>query len=343
MKLWVPVLGAAVIAAGLTGCSGGTTDKPSVGKQPAAKSANVKVGFVVKSMADSWFKTETDFAKEKAKELGVDLTVQEAKDGQAVLTTIDTMATNGVQGIIICAPEVQLGPSIKKAADSHNMKLMSVDDRLIGADKKPLADIPHLGISAANIGKQVGSAAADEMKKRGWKPEEVACLAIFNPGLETGVQRVNGAKDSLASAGFKKENTFDAPWTGSDLASASDAANAVITSHSSFKKWIVISLNDDGVLGGVRALSNRGMGAGDIIGVGINGMLAAKEWQKGQPSGMFASVLLQPKIHGATTVELMTKWIKDGAEPPKETYTSGTVINKDNYKQELPKAGVTLD
>ena len=302
----------------------------------------VKIGFIVKSMGDSWFQTETNFAKEEAKTLGVELSVQEAKQGDAVLSTIDTMATNGVQGVIICAPETQEGTAIKAATDRHHMKLMSVDDRLLGADSKPLTEIPHLGISAKNIGKQVGQAIADEIKKRGWKPEEVGALAITVETLQTAKERVEGAEDSLAAAGFKKENFFDTPWTGAvDIASASDAANAVLTAHSGIKKWVLFSSNDDGVLGGIRSITNRGIPTTDIIGVGINGMLAAAEWAKGTPTGMFASVLLQPKIHGASTVDAMNKWIKECKAPDKETYTSGTVIHSNDYKEAMAKAGVS--
>ena len=313
----------------------------SGGTAPATGS--VKIGFIVKSMGDSWFQTETNFAKEEARTLGVDLTVQEALNGNAVLETIDTMATNGVQGVIICSPETQLGTAIKAATDRHKMKLMSVDDRLVGSDKKPLTEIPHLGISAMNIGKQVGGAIADQIEKRGWKLEEVGALAITAPNLETAQQRVKGAEDVLTAGGFNAANIFEAPWTGSvDIASASDAANAVLTAHSALKKWVVFSSNDDGVLGGIRSISNRGIPPTDIIGVGINGMLAAGEWEKGQPTGMYASVLLQPKVHGASTVEAMYKWIKDGTQPKSETYTSGTIITKDNYKDAMKKAGVPL-
>ncbi|MEP0766273.1 MAG: substrate-binding domain-containing protein [Fimbriimonadia bacterium] len=336
----------AVVAFGLLlfGCNpdtkNGTNQNPS---NPGGGPKDVKIGFIVKSMADSWFQSETSFAKEKAKELGAELIVQEALNGNAVLTTIDSMATNGCQGIIICSPEVQLGSAIKAAAARHDMKLMSVDDRLVGGDGKPLTDIPHLGIDAYNIGKQVGQAIVDEMGRRGWKPDEVAGLAITAPALETARQRVNGAKEVLLANGFRESNIFEAPWTGSvDIAAASDAANGVLTARSHFRKWVVFSSNDDGVLGGIRAISNRGIPATGIIGVGINGALAAAEWAKGTPTGMVASVLLQPRVHGADTVEMMYRWITEGKEPPKETYTTGTIIDKNNYKEALKKQGLSL-
>lgn len=326
---------AGIVAAGCSSGSGSGSSGGAGGGEP------VKIGFIVKSMNDAWFQTETNFAKDEAKTLGVDLSVQEALDGPAVLEAIDTMATNGVKGIIICSPNTQFGPAIKTETDKHDMKLMSVDDRLVGPDNKPLAEIPHLGISATNIGKQVGQAISDEMKKRGWNPVDVGALAITAPNLETAKQRIGGAESVLTANGFKQANIFEAPWTGSvHIASASDAANAVLTAHSSVKKWVVFSSNDDGVLGGIRAISNRSVPPTDIIGVGINGMLAAQEWKRGQPTGMFASVLLQPKKHGADTVEMMVKWIKDGTKPPLETYTTGTIITKDNYADAMKSAGV---
>jgi L-arabinose transport system substrate-binding protein len=340
---------AAIVAAG---CGSGTdaTSPASGDTKTAAKSdctpatGPIKIGFIVKSMSDSWFQTETGIAKDKAKELGAEIDVQEATKGDAVLSAIDTMSTNGVQGIIICSPETQLGTAIKAATDRHKIKLMSVDDRLVGADGKPLTDIPHLGISASNIGKQVGQAIADEIKKRGWKPEEVGAIEVIVPSLQTATERIKGAEAALTSSGFKKENVFEAPWSGAvDIASASDAANGVLTAHSNIKKWVVYSSNDDGVLGGIRSISNRGIPPTDIIGVGINGKLAGQEWAKGTPTGLFASILLQPKLHGGNTVEMMDKWIKDCTEPAKETYTNGTLINKDNYADELKKAGVSLN
>lgn len=334
---------AAAATAILAGCTGSdstpSTSTTSGGDKPAA--AKVKVGFIVKSMADSWFKYETQFAKEQADKLGIELDIQEAKTGDAVLSTMDTMASNGVKGVIICAPEVQLGTSIQAAAKKNDLKLMSVDDRLVGADGKPLADIPHLGISAKNIGKMVGEAIAAEMNKRGWKPEEVGAIAVLKEGLATAEERVGGAKEALVAAGFKADKIFIAPWMGAvDLAAASEAANPVLTRNGTIKKWVCFSSNDDGTIGAVRAIESAGIPADGIIGVGINGPLAADDFKKDKPTGVFGSVMLQPSVHGGKTVEMMAEWIKSGKEPEKETYTSGVLITRENYQEAMKKEGL---
>lgn len=323
----------------------GCAAKPTVVKDDTTTIVQQKdpvtIGFIVKQMDDTWFQQETRFARDRAKELGVELLVQEAKTGEALLASIDSIASQGADGLIVCAPEVKLGTAILAAAEAKNMKLMSVDDRLVDTSGEPLEDVPHLGISARNIGKLAGEAIVAEMKARGWKAEETGAIAILKEGLETAQQRIDGAKEVLMANGFKPVNIFIGPWKGAtDIASANDAANAIVTRETGYGQWVVFSSNDDGVIGAVRALESAGLKPDAIIGVGINGTTAAQEFDRGKPTGLYASILLSPRTHGAKTVEMMVEWIRTGKAPEKETYTSGTVINRENYLEELKREGV---
>ena len=326
---------------------GGCTPPPSETKTEPTKTTakvdmkDVTIGFIVKSMSDTWFPVESGFAKKEADKLGVKLLVQEAKTGDSVISTIDAMAAQGAKGIIICSPETQLGPAIKAECDAKGLKLMSVDDQLV-QDGKPMADIPHLGISATEIGALVGTTMVDEAKKRGWNLAEVGAIAVLKEDLETARQRVDGAKGELTKAGLPAANFFIAPWKGSvDIASANDAANIVLTQHAGIKKWVCLSSNDDGMMGAVRAVESHGIPVTDIIGVGINGgPPIQKEFETGKPSGVFASILLSPSTHGGKTVDMMVDWLTKGVEPPKATYTSGTAITRDNYKEAMAKEGL---
>lgn len=348
-KFFSVFAGLAVVALALVGCSGpsdggsSTGSAGSTGSSASTAGEKIKVGFIVKSLADSWFQPETQFAKEEADKIGVDLLVEEATDGSKVLDAINTMATQGAKGIIICAPEVQLGPAIEKACKDKNLKLMSVDDRLVGTDGKPLAGVPHLGISATKIGESVGTTIVEEMKKRGWVAADVHGIATTKEELETAMQRIDGCKSVLVANGIPAGNIHYTPWKTLDITGATDAANTVITQNQSAKHWVCFSSNDDGMMGAVRALEARGVKAENIIGVGINGLAVAKEFALGKPSGVFASILLKPRIHGAQTVNMMAAWIKDGKEPPIETYTEGTAITRDNYESELKTEGMSLD
>jgi L-arabinose transport system substrate-binding protein len=332
----VLVLGLALAVTCMVGCSKGDD---SAGAS-AGKGEKVKIGFLVKSAAEPWFQQEWKFADEAAAKYGFELVKIETKDADKVVSTMDNLSVQGVQGVIICTPDPKLGNAIVAKAKEHNMKLLTLDDRLIGPDGKPLTDVHHLGISAYDIGKMVGQALVDEMKRRSWNFAEVGAIAVNLDELETARQRIDGAIEVLTANGFPKERIFKSPWKTQDIPGALDAANISLTQHPEIKKWIAFSSNDDGVLGVVRATEGRSIPAENVIGVGINGTSGVDDFKKSKPTGFFASVLLSPRKHGYGTAEMMYQWISQGKEPPKETWTSGILITRDNYKEMMDKEGL---
>ena len=128
----------------------------------------VKIGFIVKQPEEPWFQTEWRFAERAAAENNFELIKIGGTDGERVLAGIDNLGARGAQGMIICAPDTRLGAAIQQRAAANDLKLMSVDDRLLGADEQPIESIPHVGISATQIGRQVGETIAAEAARRGW-------------------------------------------------------------------------------------------------------------------------------------------------------------------------------
>src|SRR5690606_29239044 len=118
----------------------------------SAFAADVKIGFVVKQPEEPWFQDEWKFADIAAKEKGFTLVKIGAQDGEKVQAALDNLGAQGVQGVIICTPDVKLGPGIVAKAAANDLKLMTVDDRLVNADGEPIEDVPHMGISASKIG-----------------------------------------------------------------------------------------------------------------------------------------------------------------------------------------------
>jgi L-arabinose transport system substrate-binding protein len=314
----------------LVGCS----------KQPETAEERPKIGFLVKSATEVWFQQEWKFADEAAKQYGFDLIKIATPDADKVISAIDNLSAQGVKGFIICTPDPKLGSAIVSKAKEHNMKLLTVDDRLVDANGQPLTDVHYLGISAYEIGKMVGQAIVDEIKKRGWNMAELGAIAVNVDELETARLRINGATEVLVASGFPKDRIFKSPWKTFDIPGAFDAANITLTQHPDIKRWVAFSSNDDGVLGVVRATEGRNIPADDVIGVGINGTSGVDDLKKDKPTGFFASVLLSPRQHGFGTAESMYKWITKGEEPAKETYTKGILIDRSNYKEEMKKEGL---
>jgi L-arabinose transport system substrate-binding protein len=311
------------------------------GLQSALLADPVKIGFVVKQPEEPWFQDEWHFAEQAGKEKGFTVVKIGAENGEKVMSAIDNLASQQAQGFIICVPDVKLGAAVVAKAAADRLNLMTVDDQLVDGKGQPIATVPHMGISAHEIGKQVGQAILDEIKKRGWNMQDVGACRITYEQLPTAHDRVTGATEVLVAAGFPKENIIDAPQARTDTENAFNAANIALTKSPKFKKWVSFGLNDEAVLGFVRAAEGRGFSADDMIAVGIGGAQSAiNEFNKPNPTGFFGTVLISPKRHGYETSIDMYEWITKKQEPPKLTLTSGKLMNRANLKEVRAEFGL---
>ena len=301
----------------------------------------IKIGFLVKQPEEPWFQLEWKFADQAAKDLGFTLVKIGATDGEKVLSAIDNLAAGGAQGFVICTPDTRLGPGIAAKARANNLKLLTVDDQLLGADGKPLTKVHHLGISAGKIGESVGQVLAAEFKKRGWSAADTAVCAVTFDELATAKERTEGAISSLVAAGFTNARIYKAAVRTTDIPGSLDATNIVLTQRAGVKHWLVCGMNDTAVLGAIRALEGRGFAPDSCVGIGINGTDCIVELEKAKPTSFYGSMLLSAKAHGYQTSEMMFRWIKDGKEPPLDSRTVGVLITRENFKQVLKEQGIT--
>ncbi|WP_136066807.1 arabinose ABC transporter substrate-binding protein [Modicisalibacter radicis] len=294
----------------------------------------VKIGFIVKKPEQAWFINEQQAATDLGEEKGFEVVRLSGEDGQQVLSAIDNLNSQGAQGFVICPPDVRLGPAIMNRAEQYGMKVVTVDDRFVGADGEPMEGVPHLGMSGYKIGQQVGNAIAAEMEKRGWDPENVAALRITNYELPTAKERTDGATDALLESGFEEANIFDAPQQNTDTSSAFAAASPVLSKNGDFEHWVIYALNEESVLGGVRASEQYGLSADQVIGVGINGSGAAfAEFSREKPTGFHGTVAVSSTMHGSQSADNLYTWITEGEKPPANTETTGTLMTRDNWEQ----------
>ncbi|WP_042301683.1 arabinose ABC transporter substrate-binding protein [Paraburkholderia kururiensis] len=301
----------------------------------------LKIGFLVKMPEQAWFINEQKAATALGKQEGFSVVNIGTPDGEKVLSAIDNLGAQGAQGFVICAPDVRLGPAIAARAKRYNMKFVTVDDQLVDSSGKPLATVPHLGMSAFKIGNQVGQAISDEMKKRGWKPEEVGALRVTDYELPTARLRTDGATQTLLANGFKKENIFDAPQKTTDDEGGFNAASPVLAQHPNIKKWVVFALNEETVLGAVRATEQLHIPSADVIGVGINGAGEAfAEFQKKEATGFYGTIAVSSTNHGKQSTQNLVDWIRSGKQPPADTQTTGKLMTRENWKAVRAELGI---
>jgi L-arabinose transport system substrate-binding protein len=317
-------------AMGMVGCDRGpSTSAP----------AKVKIGFLVKQPEEKWFQNEWKFAQKAADQHGFELVKIGATDGGKVMSGIDNLGAQGAKGFVICTPDVRLGPAIVMRAKRYDMKVFSVDDQFLDADGK-FMDVHHMGISAREIGRMMGVALWKQMQERKWPIEQTGLCVPTWDQLDTARQRTEGAIEELVKAGFPAAQVFKAAQKTTDIPGGRDAANIVLTQHADVKYWLVAGMNDAAVLGTVRAMEGRSIPVANVIGIGIGGDTCLVDFEKAEPTGFYASVLVSPMRHGFESAELLYKWIAQGVEPPKTTYTTGILIRRDNYRQVLKEQGL---
>ncbi len=306
-----------------------------------AHADEVKLGFVVKMPEEPWFQDEWKFADQAGKEKNFTVVKIGAEDGEKALAAIDNLGAQGAKGLVICTPDVKLGPALVARAKANNIKLMTVDDQLVDGDGKPLSDVPHMGISATKIGEQVGQAIADEAKKRGWDLATVGMIHVSYDQLPTAKDRVDGATKVLEAAGLPAANVFDAPQAKTDTESALNAATTVLNAHADIKHWVAAGLNDEAALGAVRATEAVNIKPEDVIAVGIGGADSAiNEFKKSSPTGFFATVIISPKRHGYETSTNLYDWVVNDKAPPALVQTAGELAKRDDYSAVRKNLGI---
>ncbi len=301
----------------------------------------VKIGFLVKQAEEPWFQTEWAFAEKAGKEHGFTVIKIAVPDGEKTLSAIDSLAANGAKGFVICPPDVSLGPAIVAKAKVNDLKVMAVDDRFVDAKGKFMEDVPYLGMAAFEVGQKQGAAMADEAKKRGWDWKETYAVITTYNELDTGKKRTDGSMDSLKKAGIPADHILTAPLKTLDVPGSMDATNsALVKLPGAAKNLIIGGMNDNTVLGGVRATEAAGFKAANVIGIGINGTDAIGELKK-PDSGFFGSMLPSPHIEGYNTALAMYEWVTTGKEPDKYTAMDEvTLITRANFQEELTKIGL---
>jgi L-arabinose transport system substrate-binding protein len=317
-------------------------DSKSGSPAPAATATTdaIKIGFLVKQPESPWFQYEWKFAEQAGRDLGFSVMKIGATDGEKVLSAIDNLAANGAQGFVICTPDTRLGPAIMSKAKAANLKVIAVDDQFITADGKPMQDVPYLGISASQIGADVGAVLADEMKKRDWSSSDTAVCAVTFDELATTKERTDNSIRVLIERGFPAARIFRAPQRTTDIPGAFDAMNTLLTKQPDVKHWLICGINDNAVLGAVRALEGRGYAPESSIGIGIDGTDCIGELEKSKPTSFYGAMLLQSRRHGYETAQMMYKWIKDGVKPPLDTRTVGVLITRENFQRVLKEQGL---
>ncbi|MCF6112145.1 substrate-binding domain-containing protein [Mesorhizobium muleiense] len=299
----------------------------------------IKLGYINKMGDHPWFVREVQGAKDKAKELGIELLVQDVQfDANLTVTTFDTYVGDGVKGIAIVVPDRALGPVVAEKAAAAKVPLIAVDDDIKTSDGKP---VPYIGLNALDIGKKVGAEIASLVKEEGWETDlsRIKVGSVEDQKADTCMQRNKGAQEGLFAVYPElKANMISIPYDNT-MVNAIDVVSTTLTGNPDAEKWIFFSCNDDGVLGSVRATENAGMDPKNVIGVGIDGSRTCEALGPGKPTGFRGTMWIDSAKSGAKAVEVLYDQIKNGKIMDEIYYVDPTLVNASNFDGLKPTLG----
>ncbi|WP_035805430.1 substrate-binding domain-containing protein [Kitasatospora mediocidica] len=320
----------------LSACSTGHASDGSGGGL-ATVHGKILLTYLQKQGDQQYFVDEAAGAKARAAQLGVDLTVVNLGNdaGKAVAEAKSALAA-GSNGLVVVVPDPAVGPQLAQLTGDAKVPLLATDDQICATSPYPSnCDasqlVPRIGFSGTQLGMAVGKRAAEEYGKAGWDEGTTRIVSAWEPDVTVCSDRVAAAKDAFLAAAGASIQKIDLP-TDNSVAGAQSRTAATIAANPGVRHWIVWGCNDENVQGAVTALQNAGFGAGDVIGVGLGGYLACKDWGSGQASGMRAALFINGKDVGALAVQSTVDRLRTGKAFPAEVFAPTTMVDASDWR-----------
>lgn len=328
-----------IVALGLTACSSGK-EATTASQAPKAADGKISIAYLQKQGDQEYFIGEANGAKDKAKELGIDLQVVDlGEDANKAVSETQAALGKKVSGVIIVVPAPAVGPQIVDLTKNANTPLLTSDDQVCvdGPDPSkctPDKLVPRVGFSGAQMGESVGTRAGEEFKKAGWTKDDSAIITAWQQDVTVCTDRVKAAVPAFEKASGVAGVKVIEVGTDNTPTGAQDKVAATISGNRAIKNWVMIGCNDENVSGGVTAMQNSGIKPDNIIGVGLGAYLACKDWNSGKPSGMKAALFINGYEVGKLAVQTMYDNIKNATAMPPEAFAPTKMVDPTNWQAE---------
>lgn len=290
MKKITAIIMSMMLVIGLVGCS--STD--------GAKDEKLRVGYVTMDITSPYFISMIDGMKEKAEELGIELSVHDGKyEAQPQIDAMETLITQKVDVIILSANDTEaLQPMVDKAKEA-GIKVIAANVEMENVDAFVSLDEYEYGFMGGEI---AGKYIAENMDGKA----EVAVLtfsqipAVLNrsKGLIEGIQK--------HAPNVKVVAEVDA----NDRESGMTAAENILQANPNVN--IVVGVSDDAVLGAYEAFVAANRTGDDVCLVGLDAVEEAL--QKVNDNTIFrGTVDIAPFESGKNIIETAKKVVEEGS------------------------------
>lgn len=267
--LMVMMLALGMVACTSSGGESNTTSEDTTDKADASasteKKEDINVYWIGKTLNNPWWISVSDFARQEADALGVNLTIaipQEEVDLEKQVAMIETAIEKNADAIVISAASSDgVVPAIKKARD-QGIKIVNFDTRI---SDKSVIDAFVGGDDEAGAYK-AGKYICEQLGGEG----EVAIITGLM-AQSTGVDRHAGFMRACEEyPGIKVVAEQSAEWSSDK---AADVTTNILTANPNVKA--IFACNDQMAVGMVNAAKSAGKSADDLVLVGFDGILDA--------------------------------------------------------------------
>lgn len=249
----------------LLACGGDGSDGP------AAVDDRPRVALIMKSLANEFFVTMADGAREhqRARADRYDLLVNGTKDESDIaqqVALVEQMVSIGVDAIVIApADSKALVPAVKRAQEA-GIVVVNIDNKLDEAVLTSAGvDVPFVGPDNREGARRVGEALARELEPN----DEVAIIGGI-PTAFNAQQRRAGFEDAMAAAGIEIVAVQSGGW---EQAKGNTVALALLSEHPGLDA--LLCANDNMALGAAAAVRQAGK-ADQVLIVGFDNISAIR-------------------------------------------------------------------
>ncbi len=246
-----------VMATGLfAGCSQDSTKAPE--GDTGKKDSPTKVAYVTMDATSPYFIQMINGMKEKAKELGIELSVHDGKyEAQPQIDAIETLIVQKVDVIILSANDPEaLQPSVDKAKEA-GIKVIAANVEMKNTDA-------YVSLIEKEYGNTGGEIAGKYIKEKMNGEAKVAVLAFTQ--VPAVIQRTEGLKEGILK--HAPNAKFVAEVEANNRETGLKAIENILQTNPDLN--VVVGVSDDAVLGGYEAMMAAKRVGDDVILVGLD-------------------------------------------------------------------------
>jgi ABC-type sugar transport system substrate-binding protein len=269
------------------------------GLSNVAIAKDMKIGYTTMDLANPYFIAVTSGVKDRAKTLGIDVTIHDAKsDPASQIAAIENFIAQQMDAIVISPIDAIAVEPMVKLAHEYGIPVVNAHQAMDGADAQ-------IGLIEFEYGYEVGKLAGQYITEHMDGSAEVAVLG--QPEVSALVERTNGIKqgimDFAPAAVIAAEQSGFTPETG--------ARAAEVVMQSSPKVRVFVGMNDAGILGAFEALKGMGVDESEFA---LFGLDATEEAQKKIANNTMykGTVDIAPYVTGEMIVEVAIEVQKNG-------------------------------